>query len=199
VTETVIGIETRDAKETATGTVTATKIGTETGTATDGTLVCHSLVVIAFLIADNHSHISSQLEAGVVAVAITGSLKTASDAARYVSLPFHCNVASYTNLILSVDGARARAHRALVLVPLLAHGVVRHRPAAVARAVRDPVAALRVAVHATVIASHQKHSHALLVGLLMHHMKKRSNSPNIASGRTACMSATLATTSSTAT
>ncbi len=86
MTETVI--ETRDAKETATGTVTATKIGTETGTATD---VCHSPVVIAFLIADNHSHISSQLEAGVAAAAaaaITGSLKTASDAATYVSLVF---------------------------------------------------------------------------------------------------------------
>ena len=53
VTEIVKGIETRDAKETATGTVTATK--TEIGTVTDGTLACHSLVIIPSVIADNYS------------------------------------------------------------------------------------------------------------------------------------------------
>ena len=47
MTETVIGKETRDAKETATGTVTAT--------ATDGTQVCLSPVIIAFVIAQNHT------------------------------------------------------------------------------------------------------------------------------------------------
>ncbi len=85
VTETVIGIETRDAKETATGTVTATETRTETGIATDWTLVCHSPVMV---ITDNHPCFSSQLEAGAgaVAVAITGSLKTASDAATCVFL-----------------------------------------------------------------------------------------------------------------
>jgi hypothetical protein len=84
VTEIVIGIETRDAKETATG--TATETGTETGIATDGTLACHSLVIIPSVIADNHSCFSSQLEAGAGAVAITGNLRTASDAATCVSL-----------------------------------------------------------------------------------------------------------------
>ena len=86
VTEIVKGIETRDAKETATGTVTATE--TETGIATDGTLACHFLVIIPSVIADNHFCFSSQLEAGVVvgAVAITGNLRTASDAATCVSL-----------------------------------------------------------------------------------------------------------------
>jgi hypothetical protein len=78
VTEIVIGIETRDAKETA--------IGTETGIATDGTLVCHSLVSITFVLADDHAYFSSQLEAGAVAVAITGNLRTASDAVTCVSL-----------------------------------------------------------------------------------------------------------------
>jgi hypothetical protein len=78
VTETVIGIETRDATETA--------IGTETGIATDGTLVCHSLVSITSVIADDHACFSSQLEAGVGAVAITGNLRTASDAVTSVSL-----------------------------------------------------------------------------------------------------------------
>ena len=83
VTEIVKGIETRDAKETATGTVTAT----ETGIATDGTLACYSLVIIPSVIADNHSCFLSQLEAGVgaVAVVITGNLRTASDAATCVS------------------------------------------------------------------------------------------------------------------
>jgi hypothetical protein len=88
VTEIVKGIETRDAKETATGTVTATE--TETGIATDGTLACHFLVIIPSVIADNHSCFSSQLEAGAgavaVAVAITGNLRTANDAATCVSL-----------------------------------------------------------------------------------------------------------------
>jgi hypothetical protein len=78
VTEIVKRTETRDAKETATG--------TETGIATDGTLACHSLVIIPSAIADNHSCSSSQLEAGVGAVAITGNLRTASDAATCVSL-----------------------------------------------------------------------------------------------------------------
>jgi hypothetical protein len=80
VTETVKGIETRDAKETATG--------TETGIATNGTLACHFLVLIPSVIADNHSCFSSQFEAGAgaVAVAITGNLRAASDAATCVSL-----------------------------------------------------------------------------------------------------------------
>jgi hypothetical protein len=47
VTETVIGKETRDAKGTATA--------GETGTVTDGTLVCLSPVIIAFAIADNYT------------------------------------------------------------------------------------------------------------------------------------------------
>lgn len=161
MTEIVKGIETRDAKETATGTVTAI----ETGIATDGTLACYSLVNVPSVTADNHSCFSSQLEAGAGAVAITGNLRTASDAVTYVSLAFHFNITSCLFLILSVDGVRVRAHRALALVPILAHGVARLRPAAVVRAVRDPVAALRhVAVHATVIASRQKHCHALSVG-----------------------------------
>jgi hypothetical protein len=88
VTEIVIGTETRDAKETATGTVTATETGTETGTAIDGTLVCHSLVIIPSVIADNHSCFSSQLEVGAGVVAITGNLRTASDATTCVSLAF---------------------------------------------------------------------------------------------------------------
>jgi hypothetical protein len=81
---TEIVIETRDAKETATGTVTAT----ETGIATDGTLACHSLVIVTYIIADDHSCFSSQLEAsaGAGAVAITGNLRTVSDAATCVSL-----------------------------------------------------------------------------------------------------------------
>jgi hypothetical protein len=81
VTEIVKGIETRDAKET----VTATETGTETGIATDETLACH---IIPSVIAHNHSCFSSQLEAGavVVAVAITGNLRAASDAATCVSL-----------------------------------------------------------------------------------------------------------------
>jgi len=81
VTEIVIGIETRDAKETATGTVTAT----ETGIATDGTLACHSLVIVPSVISDNYSCFSSQLETGAGAVAITGNLRNASDAATCVS------------------------------------------------------------------------------------------------------------------
>jgi hypothetical protein len=161
VTEIVKGIETRDANETATGTVKRTR--TETGIATDGTLACHSLVSIPSVIADNSSCFSSQFEAGAGAVAITGNLRAASDAVTCASLTL-----SLSDLILphglfssfSVDGA----HHALVLVHRLAHGVALLRPAAVVRAVRDPVAALRVAVHATVIASRQKHCHALSVG-----------------------------------
>jgi hypothetical protein len=80
VTEIVIGIETRDAKETATGTVTATETGT------DGTLACHSLVIIPSVIADDHSFFSSQPEAGAGVVVITGNLRTVSDAATCVSL-----------------------------------------------------------------------------------------------------------------
>lgn len=90
MTETVKGIETRDAKETATG--------IETGIATDGTLACHFLVIISSVIADNHSCFSSQFEAGAVAVAvavaITGNLRTASDAATCVPWPFHSNITS---------------------------------------------------------------------------------------------------------
>jgi hypothetical protein len=70
---------------------------------------------------------------------------------------FHSSVLISLSL-LSVGGARAR--HVLLLLP--AHGVARLRPAAVVRAVRDPVAALRAAVHA--IASRQKHSRALLAG-----------------------------------
>jgi len=81
VTEIAKEIETRDGKETATGTGTET----ETGIATDGTLACHFLVVIPSVNADDYSCSSSQLEAGVGAVVITGNLRTASDAATYVS------------------------------------------------------------------------------------------------------------------
>ena len=77
---TEIVIETHDAKETAIGTVT------ERGIVTDGTLACHSLVSITSVITDNNFSFSSQLEAGAVAVVITGNLRTASDAATCVSL-----------------------------------------------------------------------------------------------------------------
>ncbi len=76
----VIGIETHGGKETATGTAT------ETGIATDGTLACHFLVIIPAVFADDHPCFSSQLEAGAGAVAITGNLRTASDAATCVYL-----------------------------------------------------------------------------------------------------------------
>jgi hypothetical protein len=115
------------------------------------------------------SRFSSQLEAGAVGVgvgvAITGSLKTASDATRCVSWSrsFYSN---FYLLILSVDGARARARarHVLVLVLLPGHDVAQVRPAAVVRAVRGPVAVLRAAVRATAIASRRKHSRALLAG-----------------------------------
>ena len=113
------------------------------------------------------SRFSSQLEAGAVGVGvgvgITGSLKTASDATRCVSWSrsFYSN---FYLLILSVDGARARARHVLVLVLLPAHDVAQVRPAAVVRAVRGPVAVLRAAVRATAIASRRKHSRALLAG-----------------------------------
>ena len=74
---------------------------------------------------------------------------------------FHSSF-SYPYLVLSVDGARVRVRYALVLVLVPVHGVARLRPAAVVRTVRDPVAALRAAVHATAVASRQKHSRALL-------------------------------------
>jgi hypothetical protein len=69
VTEIVKEIETRDANETATGTVKRT----ETGIAIDGTLACHSLDSIPSVIADNSSCFSSQFEAGAGAVAVTGN------------------------------------------------------------------------------------------------------------------------------
>jgi hypothetical protein len=97
VTEIVKGIETRDAKETATGTT-----GTETGIATDGTLACHSLVIIHSVVADNYPYFLSQLEAGVGAVAITGNLRTASDAATCVFLAqVHSNIAHVLSLSLA--------------------------------------------------------------------------------------------------
>ena len=164
VTETVIGKETRDAKETATGTVTAREIGT----VTDGTPVRHPQLSWSFLslLTIILSCFSSQLEAGAVAVAvaITGSLKTESDATTCVSLVLSSNVASYHCLILSVDDARARVRHILVLVLLPAHDVDRVPPAAVVRVVRVPELALRAAVHATVIASRRKHSRVLLAG-----------------------------------
>ena len=155
VTEMVIGIETRDAKEIATGTVT------KIGIATDGTLACHSLVIFPPVIADNHFCFLSQLEAGAGVVGITGNLRTASDAVTCVQFPcpFRPNITSCHFLILSVDDA----HRALDLAPL-AHGVARLRSVTAVRAVRDPVAALRVAVHATVIANPRKHCLAPSVG-----------------------------------
>ena len=114
------------------------------------------------------SRFSSQLEAGAVGagVAITGSLKTASDATRCVSWSwsFCSNFISYYCLILSGDGARARVRHVLVLVLHPAHDVAQVRPAAVVRAVRGPVAVLRAAVRATAIASRRKHSRALLAG-----------------------------------
>jgi hypothetical protein len=59
--------------------------------------------------------------------------------------------------------------------------------------------ALRAAARVTVIASRQKHSLAHLVGRLTRRMKRRSNLPSIASGRTAYTSETSATTSNIAT
>ena len=86
VIEIVIRTETCDAKETAIGTVTATETGTETGIAIDGTLACHSLIIIPSVIADNRTCFSPQVEAGTVVVAITGNLRTVSDEATCVSL-----------------------------------------------------------------------------------------------------------------
>ena len=82
VTEIVKG--TRDANETAIGTATVTE--TETGTAIDGTLACRSIIIIPTAVPDNRCCFSSQLEVGAGAVAITGNLRTASDAATCVSL-----------------------------------------------------------------------------------------------------------------
>jgi hypothetical protein len=86
VTEIVKGIGTRDAKGTAIGTATATETGIKTRIVIDGTLACRSLVVIPSVVSDDRSCFSSQLAVGAVAVAITGNLKTVSDAVTCVSL-----------------------------------------------------------------------------------------------------------------
>lgn len=95
---------------------------------------------------------------------IIGSLKIASgEIAMYVDLALsHQRRLLYTPHFLSVAGARVRL--ALAPVPVLVRGVVRVHPAADVRGVPARAAALLAAVHATVIASNRKHSHALSVG-----------------------------------
>ena len=155
------GKETRDAKGTATGTAR------ETGTVTDGTLVCLSPVIIDFAIADNYTVLILIAARSRRGGGGGGDHWEPEDRERrndVRSLVLSLHFASYPYLVFSVDGARAHVRHTLALALLPAHGVARLRLAAVVRAVRDPVAALRAAVHATAIASRRKHSRALLAG-----------------------------------
>ena len=97
----------------------------------------------------------------------------------------------------SVAGGRVRRIPVLgrVLVP---PDVVLLRRAGAVRGAQGLAVAPLAAVRATAIASRQRHSHVLLAGPSMRRTRRRSSLPRTASGRTACTSATSATTSNTA-